>query len=123
MPWWVPSGHPDALNQQLALRAARFPFVISADRRNLRIELWTILAQLQMGSNLQAHDVTACWLSEGVVHGNGNILGAKHVMLVDEISLLRWAFLHHVASGLAGFNQAHLDSLGVDFFAESLREA
>jgi hypothetical protein len=108
MPWWVPSGHPDALNQQLALRTARFPFLISANRRNLWIELWTILDQLQMGSNLQTHDVTTCSLSEDVVHGNGNILGAKHVVLVNEISLFRWAFFHHVATGLAGFNQAHL---------------
>ena len=61
-------------------------------------------------------------LSEHVVHGNGDILGAEHVVLVNEISLLRWAFLHHVASGLAGSNQAHLDSLGIDFFAESFRE-
>ena len=48
-----------------------------------RIE--AILNQLQMGPDLRADNVTACRLGENVVDGDGDILGAEHLVLVDEI--------------------------------------
>jgi hypothetical protein len=54
----------------------------SADR------FWAILDKLQVRANLQADDVTTRWLREDVVHGDGDILRAEHLVLVDEITLL-----------------------------------
>src|SRR5690606_22831692 len=83
------------------------------------------LNRLQVGADLDAHDVAAFGLDQGVVDHLGDVLGGGHLALLLGLALLAIGVFGalHVGADAAGFDERDLDAVVVDLFAEGFAPA